>query len=476
MRDVLDPFSWWIGTPGGAQVFGNKHPIALDDTLVVAFDSGPTSVVVLANDFDPEGGPLTLVSAFAALGTAVAEADNTVTYTPPAGISGFDTVVYEIADDQDQRHSAQINVTISPFGQSLLIETEADNTLSVTADPGPLEITVTAPAIFAGTYPFDSADLAQGPVNLARPAISGTLSTGNVLTAENGLWVHDVTAGTPLRSYQWQRGGADIPGETAATYTVQAADLGPGVSLGETLTDAFGQRSAESALLTAGGAFLPSDDPLLRGWWDGSDTATITTTGTEVTAWADKSGGAPLAQNSPVRRPDSGTRTQNGLNIIDFDGSGSLDRAETVPASGNIAFHGVFVIDATSNAFEALLAMDATADFQLDANSASQFDGRLNSAGIGAPVNLTGGPFSGAFVLSILFDLGGGQAEVFISDTSRGQTSYQTPIDTSAALYLMTNRSQNAFVDGGVCELIITETLTNRPDYHAYLAAKWGVA
>ena len=85
MRDILDLQDRWLGTPVGFLQSGNKSPVAIDDTLSVAKDSGPTSVDVLANDWDPEGQPLTLVSASAALGTAVAELDNTVTYTPPVG-------------------------------------------------------------------------------------------------------------------------------------------------------------------------------------------------------------------------------------------------------------------------------------------------------------------------------------------------------------------------------------------------------
>lgn len=142
-----------------------------------------------------------------------------------------------------------------------------------------------------------------------------------------------------------------------------------------------------------------------------------------------------------------------------------------------MAFHGVFVVDAVTNAFEALIAVDAAVDFQVDSNNTTQFDGRLNLVGAGNPVNLTGGPFSGAIVLSVIFDrTGTGVAEVYISNVLRGQTAYTASLDAATTLYLMTNRTQNAFSDGAVCELAVTRTIGNRADYHAYLAAKWGVA
>ena len=112
----------------------------------------------------------------------------------------------------------------------------------------------------------------------------------------------------------------------------------------------------------------------------------------------------------------------------------------------------------------------------MDANSASQFDGRLNLVGAGTSVNLTGGPFAGAVALSIIFDrTGTGTAQVYVSGALRGQTGYTTALDAAATLYVMTNRTQNAFVNGAVCELVLTRDITNRADHHAYLAAKWGV-
>lgn len=198
MRDILDPVDVWIGWPASAQIFGDKRPVALDDTLTVPKDSGPVTVNVLVNDFDPEGGPLTLVFASAGLGTAVAEANNTVTYTPPSGISGFDSIVYEIADDQDQRATGQVNLSI--FEPQLSIDVSLNNILSVVSDIGPLDLDVTQPAAFAGSFQFETGDLQEGPINLVPPVLNGTPAQGQVLSASDGLWVYDNAAGTPTQS------------------------------------------------------------------------------------------------------------------------------------------------------------------------------------------------------------------------------------------------------------------------------------
>jgi len=60
-------------------------------------------------------------------------------------------------------------------------------------------------------------------------------------------------------------------------------------------------------------------------WLDASDTSTISLSGSAVTQWNDKSGNAyNFAQGTSANRPSSGTRTQNGLNVIDFDGTNDL--------------------------------------------------------------------------------------------------------------------------------------------------------
>jgi hypothetical protein len=473
MRDILDPADRWIGTPGGALVFGNKRPVALDDALSVLKDSSAVSIDVLANDFDPEGSVLTLISATAALGTAQAEADNSVTYIPPPGIAGFDTVVYEIADDLGQRRTAQINITI--LEPQLSIATQPDNTLVVTAQTGLVDITVTDPVAFAGTYQIDLADLTGGPVPLVPPSISGIASDGEVLTAADGLWIYDTGAGLPVQGWQWRRSGTDIPGATSGSHTVTTGDIGQALSVVETLSDGFGQRNAESAAV--GTSFTPGADANLIGWWDAADAATITVGTGGVSAWADKAGGAALTQSNLAWRPQTGTRSLNGLNVLDFDGTRFLHATRSFPASGNVAFHAALVIDATANAFEALLAVEAANDFQIDANNATQFNGRLNAAGIGTPVNLSGGPFSGGLIVSLVFDrTGTASAEVFFANTSRGTMGYGTSIDAAAALHVMTNRSQNAAVNGAVAEVIISGSVANRAQYHAYLAAKWGLS
>lgn len=88
---------------------------------------------------------------------------------------------------------------------------------------------------------------------------------------------------------------------------------------------------ASSALV-----FSPSTLPNLKAWYDASDTTTITTGMGGVATWADKSpNGYNLTQSDSTKRPASGSRTLNGKNVIDFDGTNDL---LTASSAANWAF------------------------------------------------------------------------------------------------------------------------------------------
>jgi hypothetical protein len=80
------------------------------------------------------------------------------------------------------------------------------------------------------------------PVNTAAPVASGTGTVGQVLSSTTGTW-----SNSPVSyGYQWKRGGANIAGAAAASYTLVAADSGTSVSCMVTATNAAGFASASS--------------------------------------------------------------------------------------------------------------------------------------------------------------------------------------------------------------------------------------
>jgi hypothetical protein len=102
-----------------------------------------------------------------------------------------------------------------------------------------------------GTASADSAAtgvvLAISPTNSVPPAVAGTFSQGGLVSASRGIW-----SGTPTISfaYQWQRCGpgcADIPGQTATSYRLTAADVGKRVRVAVTATNLGGSQTAFSS-------------------------------------------------------------------------------------------------------------------------------------------------------------------------------------------------------------------------------------
>ena len=60
-------------------------------------------------------------------------------------------------------------------------------------------------------------------------------------------------------------------------------------------------------------------------WLDAADTATITASGGAVSQWTDKSASAyTFTQATAGKKPTTGTRTQNGKNVLDMDGGDVL--------------------------------------------------------------------------------------------------------------------------------------------------------
>jgi len=87
------------------------------------------------------------------------------------------------------------------------------------------------------------------PVNTAPPAISGTPTVGQTLTASDGTWSNAPTS----FAYQWLRcngGGnncASVANGTQKTYTLVGADAGNTIRVRVTATNTDGSSSAQSA-------------------------------------------------------------------------------------------------------------------------------------------------------------------------------------------------------------------------------------
>ena len=102
----------------------NSAPVAVGDTATVNQDTVNNSINVLANDRDPEGNPLSVISVSPASQglAAIAAGGTNVLYTPTAGFAGTDSFTYTVTDGS-LTATATVSVTVSPPIQQLIITT-----------------------------------------------------------------------------------------------------------------------------------------------------------------------------------------------------------------------------------------------------------------------------------------------------------------------------------------------------------------
>lgn len=105
----------------------------------------------------------------------------------------------------------------------------------------------------------------------------------------------------------------------------------------------------------AGGAFSPlSLSPAL--WLDAADAATITASSGAVSQWNDKSGnGRHATQAIAGAKPTTSSTTQNGLNVMSFDGGDFMDYATSLQPNGGSGLSVVVVAKRTNSTGGALL-------------------------------------------------------------------------------------------------------------------------
>ena len=247
-------------------------------------------------------------------------------------------------------------------------------------------------------------------------------------------------------------------------------------------------------------SFTPASIANLKAWYDASDTGTITVSGTAVTQWNDKSGnGYNLTQGTAGKRPQSGTRTQNGLNAIDYDGSDDVLAAST-------AANWAFLNNSGGSTYFMAIYTDAAADGRILFDTSGTTTGNVGVynyvistdavqavvvKGVGGQVVLVQvttqtAADNTASYWSFLSDPNNGTAANRIKIWKNGANPINTNTDTAALsnsnpaypLNLGGQSFLSESFDGLMCEVIFYSGLlsdADRQKVEAYLAAKWAI-
>jgi hypothetical protein len=271
---------------------GTATASPLDAPTGIAVDSAGNVYIAdaAANEIEKVTGSGDL-SLFAGRSTGAAGAPTAGTATSshlsqPTGIAvdiSGNVYIADTANDRIEKVSAGRLSTFAGTGSAAAPNYGAAPTSS--AIPGPTAVAVNAAGVvYVADAPNDTVDrLAPAvPVATAGPTVTGTSGTqGVVLSARNGSWSNSPSS----FSYQWEdcnTSGASctsITGATAATYTLQPADVARTVRVAVTATNAGGDGSSVSAPTATVLPLPPSliTAPSVAGETIDAQTLTVTT-------------------------------------------------------------------------------------------------------------------------------------------------------------------------------------------------------
>ena len=95
----------------------NSPPVAVDDSAST-LKNVSVDIDLLANDYDPDGDPLTVIAIIQSepkMGHVVNHGDGTVTYSPMAGWWGGDSFQYRISDGRGGTAIATVTLEVKSF-------------------------------------------------------------------------------------------------------------------------------------------------------------------------------------------------------------------------------------------------------------------------------------------------------------------------------------------------------------------------
>lgn len=164
----------------------NEAPAANADRFSVG--AGTTVLDVLANDVDPEGDPLAIVSVSSAAGSAVTTDGATITYTPGEGFRGIEELSYVIGD----RRGGTASATATLVADHSVARTVAMTNGEVPGISGAVWTLFGVPSIFAeGTQAGWLGSIKTG-TNRLNGIFSGNIGAP-VLRVRSGDQAHDGT-------------------------------------------------------------------------------------------------------------------------------------------------------------------------------------------------------------------------------------------------------------------------------------------
>lgn len=236
-------------------------------------------------------------------------------------------------------------------------------------------------------------------------------------------------------------------------------------------------------------------------WLDAADTSTITSSSGNVSQWNDKSGsGWHVSQATGTAQPNTGTVTQNGRNVIDFNGSTDYLFRNTVGIGRNVTGMTVYIVAKHDSQTDNSTPIAASNSLSFSTNRFFIFLAG-NSGGSGAAYNAQGrtldsdsaiqitstlGTYENVWATqTVVYDYANTDVNQYVNGTLNGSnTAFQTATTTSNtdSLRLVVGVNHNlaavSYMDGQIAEILVyhsAHTASQRALVLDYLNGKWGI-
>ncbi len=325
----------------------NHAPVALNDAATTAEDV-PVTINVQANDSDADANSLsTSLVTQPTHGTATANADGTINYTPGLNYNGTDSFSYRVNDGFTNSNIATVSLNISAMNDAPTATNDAATTtqnnsvtISVLSNDSDIEGSTLTPSVVAspangsvivnanGTLTYSPAANFQGTDSFTYLVSDGSLNS-NVATVSVTVTRSNVV---PVASND----SATIDEDTTATLNVLSndsdADNDPlTISIASWPAHATAVLNANGTITITPQANFSGSDSFTYRVSDGLALSNVATVSLTISPIND----VPLAVNDALNVTLNTTATLNVLsNDSDADGNVLTPSIETSPAHG----------------------------------------------------------------------------------------------------------------------------------------------
>ena len=211
-------------------------------------------------------------------------------------------------------------------------------------------------------------------------------------------------------------------------------------------------------------------------WLDAADTATITHSANAVSQWDDKSGNARhVSQGTAANRPTTNVATQNGRNVIRFDGTNDILSTSSSWAMGSdYTWFVVFKVPTTATRY--ILNFDETpggSDHAIISQWSSRPIEHFIGGSYGARYQIGTGSTSG---WNVVTHVRAAQSHTSFLNGSASGSGTSTAMPAWTATTRVGGSGLSEFADTDIAELVVyTSALgsTDRASVESYLKTKW---